>query len=68
MAATCRCYCISRNVFYRWERRCEDEGPDGLGDRSSAPLLCPTITDPEVVEKIVHLRQHDHFGPMKITM
>ena len=39
-----------------------------LKDRSSAPLHCPTVTEPEVVEKIVHLRQHYHFGPMKITM
>ncbi|MEV5720494.1 helix-turn-helix domain-containing protein [Amycolatopsis mediterranei] len=41
---------------------------DGLKDRSSAPLRCPTITPPEVVEKIIHLRQHYHFGPLKIEM
>ena len=57
VAATCRYYGISRNVFYRWKRRYEDEGLDGLKDRSSAPLLCPTITHPDVVEKIIHLRQ-----------
>ena len=34
----------------------------------SAPLLCPTMTHPDVVEKIIHLRQHYHFGPMKIRM
>jgi transposase InsO family protein len=39
-----------------------------LKDRSSAPLHCPTITHPEVVEKIIHLRQHYHFGPLKIEM
>ncbi|MGV0739750.1 helix-turn-helix domain-containing protein [Mycobacterium syngnathidarum] len=64
VATTCRYYGISRNVFYRWRRRYEDEGLDALKDRSSAPLHCP----PEVVEKIIHLRQHYHFGPMKITM
>ena len=68
VAATCRYYGISRNVFYRWKRRYEDEGLEGLKDRSSAPLHCPTVTEPEVVEKIIHLRQHYHFGPMKITM
>ncbi|WP_020499050.1 helix-turn-helix domain-containing protein [Sciscionella marina] len=50
------------------ETRYEDEGIDGLKDRSSAPLHCPTITHPQVVEKIVHLRQHYHFGPLKISM
>lgn len=57
-------------MFYRWKRRYEDEGIDGLKDRSSAagPLHCPTITPPEVVEKIIHLRQHYHFGPLKIEI
>ncbi|WP_374194527.1 helix-turn-helix domain-containing protein [Amycolatopsis sp. MtRt-6] len=68
VAATCRYYGISRTVFYRWKRRYEDEGIDGLKDRSSAPLHCPKITPPEVVEKIAHLRQHYHFGPLKIEM
>jgi transposase len=68
MAATCRYYGNSRNVFYRWKCRYEDEGLEGLKDRSSAPLYCPTVTHPDVVEKIIHLRQHYHFGPMKIRM
>jgi Helix-turn-helix domain len=38
VAATCRYYRISRTVFYRWKRRYEDEGFDGLKDRSSAPM------------------------------
>lgn len=36
VAATCRYYGISRTVFYRWKRRYEEEGLDGLKDRSSA--------------------------------
>ena len=68
VAATCRYYGISRNVFYRWKRRYEDESLEGLKDRSGAPLYCPTITHPDVVEKIIHLRQHYHFGPLKIRM
>ncbi|WP_431922034.1 helix-turn-helix domain-containing protein [Amycolatopsis tucumanensis] len=68
VAATCRYYGISRTVFYRWKQCYEDEGIDGLKDRSSAPLHCPTITHPQVVEKIIHLRQHHHFGPLKISM
>lgn len=42
VAAMCRYYGNSRNVFYRWKRRYEDEGLDGLKDRSRAPLHCPT--------------------------
>jgi hypothetical protein len=31
----CRYYGISRTCFYRWLRRYQDEGIDGLRDRSS---------------------------------
>jgi transposase-like protein len=31
-------------------------------------LYCPTVTHPDKVEKIIHLREHYHFGPMKIRM
>ncbi len=37
-----------------------------MKDRSSAPLHCPTITHPEVVEKIIQVRQYYCFGPLKI--
>jgi IS30 family transposase len=31
-------------------------------------LVCPHATKAEVVGKIIHLRQHYHFGPAKIAM
>jgi transposase-like protein len=37
VSATCRYYGISRNCFYKWQRRYEAEGLDGLKDRSSKP-------------------------------
>jgi transposase-like protein len=63
VAATCRYYGISRNVFYRWKRRYEDEGLEGLKDRSSAPLYCPTVTHPDVVETIIHCASITTSGP-----
>jgi transposase len=69
VAATCHYFGISRTVFYRWKRRYEDQGRlEGLKDCSSAPMHCPNVTQPEVVEKIIHLRRHYHFGPLKIAM
>jgi transposase InsO family protein len=67
VAATCRYYGI-RNCFYRWLRRYEVDGLAGLKDRSSRPHRSPRATDPEVIEKIIWLRQHYHFGPAKIAM
>ena len=68
VAKTCRYYGISRTVYYRWFRRYEAEGIDGLRDRSKRPHVSPRATQVEVVGKIIYLRQHYHFGPLKISM
>ena len=68
VAATCRYFGISRQVFYCWKHRYEDEGLDGLKDRSSRPHPSPNTTEVDVVAKIIYLRQTCHFGPEKIGM
>jgi transposase len=68
VAMTCRYFGISRQTYYGWLRRYETEGIDGLRDRSKRPRTSPNATRAEVVEKIIHLRQHYHFGPRKIAM
>jgi transposase InsO family protein len=68
VAATCRYYGISRQCFYKWLRRYEELGEDGLRDGSSKPLHSPNATSGEVVGKIVYLRRHYHFGPNKVAM
>ena len=68
VSATCRYYGISRTCYYKWLKRYEDEGFEGLKDRSSAPHNSPKATNAEVVEKILWLRQRYHFGPGKIAM
>jgi transposase len=68
VAKTCRYYGISRNLHYKWFRRFEAEGIEGLRDRSRRPLSSPRATQTEVVGKILYLRQNYHFGPMKISM
>src|SRR5919109_3817952 len=68
VAATCRYFGISRPTFYKWLRRYEELGEEGLRDGSSRPRHCPHQTDAEIVSKVVYLRQHYHFGPRKIAM
>jgi transposase len=68
VAATCRYYGISRQCYYGWLRRYQADGLDGLKDRSSRPHHSPRVTQGEVIEKIVWLRKHYHFGPAKIAM
>jgi transposase InsO family protein len=68
VAATCRYYGISRPTFYKWLHRYEELGEQGLRDGSSRPHVSPNATKGEIVGKIIYLRQHYHFGPLKISM
>lgn len=68
VAMTCRYFGITGHTYYRWFRRYQQLGLDGLRDRSRRPLVCPHATKAEVVGKILYLRQHYHFGPAKISM
>src|SRR5260370_12546441 len=64
----CRYYGVARPSYYKWLRRYEELGEEGLRDRSRRPLVCPHATKAAVVERIIYLRQNYHFGPFKIAM
>lgn len=67
VARTCRHFGLSRQAFYKWQRRYAQHGEAGLCDRPRAPHRSPRATPPEVVSKILYLRQNYHFGPAKIA-
>ena len=66
-AELCRRYGISRKTGYKWLRRWETEGPDGLQDHHSRPHRSPLATSPEVVAAILEVRRKHGYGPKKIT-
>jgi transposase InsO family protein len=68
VAKTCRYFGITRTTFYRWHKRYQNDGLEGLKDRSRRPFHSPHATKPEIIAKIVYLRQTYHFGPWKIQM
>ena len=68
VAATCRYYGISRQVFYKWRRRFEEHGEEACATGRRRRCTRPNATKTEVVGKIIYLRQHYHFGPLKISM
>ena len=67
VAWTCRHFGIARKTFYKWKRRFAEHGEVGLCDRARTPHRSPRATPPEVVSKLLYLRQHYHFGPGKIA-
>jgi transposase InsO family protein len=48
---------ISRQTFYKYRRRFEREGPEGLVERSRRPLRSPNQVPAEVEDAIVRLRK-----------
>jgi transposase InsO family protein len=57
VAAFCREHRMSRQTFYKWKRRFEAEGRDGLEERSRRPLSSPGQTSMAMEEDVVRLRK-----------
>ncbi len=57
VAKICRYFGISRTAFYKWYERYQNYGVEGLKDRSCRPLHSPHATNPEIIAKIIYLRQ-----------
>src|SRR5215207_4568619 len=56
-AELARRYGVSRKTIYEWIARYEQEGVEGLKERSSAPHHHPNATDREVVDEILCLKE-----------
>jgi transposase InsO family protein len=71
VAGACRECGISRQTFYKYVKRCRDEGLAGFEPRSRRPLWSPSATPTTVEDEIVRLRKelvdagHDG-GPITI--
>jgi len=67
MAEVCRRFEISRFTGYKWLKRYEEEGLEGLKDRSHAPHHHPRQVCEKVEEAILEARsQHRYWGPVKL--
>jgi transposase InsO family protein len=67
MAELCRVYEISRPTGYKWVERRQQDGMEGLKDRSRAPERHPNQTSRKVEEQILELRRkHPSWGAKKL--
>jgi transposase len=66
ISRTCRYFGIGRASFYRWKAALQRQGEAGLANRKTAPRNPANRTAPEIVEKVLHLRQSYHLGPIRI--
>lgn len=67
IARACREANISRPTGYKWLNRYDDEGLDGLDDRSRAPKNIPHKTDEQTEQLVCALREeYPNLGPKKL--
>jgi transposase InsO family protein/transposase-like protein len=72
VVAFCRAQGISRQSYYKWKKRFEREGLDGLRERTRRPNTVPNATPVEVEDAIVRARKElddggDFNGPFSIA-
>jgi len=48
---------VCRQTMHRWLARYEDDGLEGLGNRSSRPAHCPHQTSPAVEVMVLEMRR-----------
>ena len=63
---TARRWGCSRNTVRFWKRRYEEEGLEGLKERSHAPQSCPHKTPPQVEELVRKCRETSGFGARRL--
>lgn len=63
----CRYFGVGRASFYRWKAAYRRDGEAGLVNRKTIPKNPANRTDPQIVEKVLHLRKTYHLGPMRIV-
>jgi len=66
-AMVCRQFGVSRRVGYKWLARYDEEGVEGLLDRSRAPLHHPQAIAKNIAERCLDVRRtHPTWGPLKV--
>lgn len=64
----CRRFGISAQTGYKWLQRFDEQGAQGLVDRSRRPLSSPGISSPDVEAAVIAVRdEHPTWGARKIS-
>ena len=67
VAKVCRYFGIARASFYRWNELYKKDGEAGLINKKPIPKNPTNRAPAEVVDKVLHLRQIYHLGPIRIV-
>jgi transposase InsO family protein len=67
VSRACRTFRVSRAGFYRWKRRYDEHGEDGLKLRKPIAKDHPRRIPETTVQKVLELRRSYHLGPQRIV-
>jgi transposase InsO family protein len=67
ISAIARAFHVERSVVYKWRRRFEQGGEDGLREASRRPASSPGRTPEAIEQAILKLRDEYHWGARKIA-
>lgn len=63
----CRRYGISSRTAYKWLKRYQQEGEQGLAERSRRPQHSPVHTAPDMEARVLGMREQTGWGGRKIA-
>jgi transposase len=66
--ATARCWQTSRQVVRKWLRRFEQQGEDGLCDRSRRPHHSPNQTAKQLEDLVLQVREATGYGRERLAL
>jgi transposase InsO family protein len=67
VSKACRTFRVSRAGFYRWKKRYDEHGEDGLKLRKPIAKDHPRRIPETTVQKVLELRRSYHLGPQRIV-
>jgi putative transposase len=67
-SALCRLYTISRKTGYKWLRRFQALGDNGLNEQSRKPHVMPYAIPYRIKDEIIMLRKKHNWGPKKLLV
>lgn len=69
MTSLCDLFGIAPKTGYKWLKRFEEHGVEGLKDRSRRPLTNSRAVEPAIADRLVALRKkHPTWGPRKLLV
>lgn len=67
VSETARRFGVSRQIIRKWEKRFEEQGIDGLKDRSKTPKKRRTVLTEEIKDLILKIKlEHQDYGPRRV--